>query len=365
MSISSNYLTPANNEDQVILRDFQHAARLYVDDTYARAPKHGFLYFVQFEINDAAVLGKKWAETGKKTAGFLVKKVDLPKFNISTEKINQYNRKTVVQSKLNYNDITIEFHDDNSDITNNLWINYYQHYYVDSRVPNSFNDTKFGEQDYAYGRYSRGVEVPFFKKINIFVLHQQRFTEFSLVNPKVTEWQHDNVDQSNGGKILQNRMTVAYESVVYDSGVIKDSTQAVEFHDVTAPYDSNASPYRYGDLIGPTPIRNFGPSAPYVQGGPGSPPGQLEAIRKLLLQNYLNKKGLGRQTAIGYNIAGGILGATTQSGAGKYSSPQPSQNEPGVFGTPGGVGINIFKGFNTSVDGKIRANPAAIIFPKR
>ena len=46
------------------------------------------------------------------------------------------------------------------------------------------------------------------------------------------------------------------------------------------------------------------------------------------------------------------------------TSLPPTQNQPGIFNLPGGVGINIFKGINTTVDGKIRANPAAIILPK-
>jgi hypothetical protein len=53
------------------------------------------------------------------------------------------------------------------------------------------------------------------------------------------------------------------------------------------------------------------------------------------------------------------------SSPGKYASPPSTQSQPGILNLPGGIGINIFKGINTSVDGKIRANPAAIIFPKR
>lgn len=363
MSASSNYLV-SKGDGSVRLKDFQHAARLYVDDTYAKAPKLGFLYFVEFEINSNAVLDESWDRTNKKIVGLLVKKIDLPKFSITSEKLNQYNRKTVVQSKLNYNDISIDFHDDNSSITHNLWVNYFQHYYIDSRTPDSFADTKFGAINYRYGRYDSEVKNPFIDKIKIFVLHQQKFTQFTLINPKILEWQHDTVDQSEAGKPLKNRMTVAYENVVYSSGIINAAnSEAKSF--IELAYDKDPSPYQYGDLVGPTPIRNFGPKSPYVQGGPGNPPGPLEGIARILAQDYLNKRGLGRRNAVGYNIAGSILGAVTQPGGGKYSSPQPSQNQPGVFGSPGGIGVNIFKGFNKSVDGKIRANPAAIIFPKK
>ena len=37
------------------LRDWQHAARLYVDDTYRLAPKPKFLHYAVFNINQNAI----------------------------------------------------------------------------------------------------------------------------------------------------------------------------------------------------------------------------------------------------------------------------------------------------------------------
>jgi len=71
-----------------------------------------------------------------------------------------------------------------------------------------------------------------------------------------------------------------------------------------------------------------------------------------------------RQNSVAYNIAGSVMGQLG-SGPGKYASPPSTENQLGVFTLPGGVGINIFKGFNTTVDGSIRANPAAILFPPK
>ena len=77
------------------LSDYQHASRMYVANTYARAPKVGFLYFVQFNLNKVALLDATWAGSQKHidSVGLLVKSMDLPKFNIATETLNQYNRK--------------------------------------------------------------------------------------------------------------------------------------------------------------------------------------------------------------------------------------------------------------------------------
>jgi hypothetical protein len=363
MSISVNYLTPEFG-GETRMRDFQHAARLYVDDRYAKAPKVGFLYFVKFNLNSAAVVDQRWLEISKKNLGILVKKIDLPKFNIKNEVANQYNRKTVVQTKLDYNPINIEFHDDNSDITNSLWINYYKHYYADpNTVEAAFKDTKYGTTDYVYGRYGRNVPAPFITDIDIYVLHQQKFTHFKIINPKINDWQHDSLDQSSGSKILQNRMSVSYEAVIYNSGTIKEDSGASEF--LTLNYDTEASPYRYGELQGPQPQYSFGPKSPYISRGRPTSKDPIGGIIGVLAKDYINKKGLGKLGPVGYNIAGGVLQNVLGQGGGKYSSPAPTENQLGVLTGPGGVGINIFKGVNTSVDGKIRANPAAIIFPPR
>jgi hypothetical protein len=381
MPAINNFLSLSGNE---VLRDYQHASRLYVTDKYSKAPKLGFIYFIQININPNAIIDESWAKN-RNDVGLLAKKADLPKFNISMDTINQYNRKTLVQTKLNYQPISIELHDDNSDLTHNFWVNYYKHYYADGNyndssvssvsgkgTPESFRDTKFGTVDYTYGRYDRGDKGEFLDSINIFVLHQGKFTEYTLVNPKITEWTHDSVNQSDGIKILQNRMTVAYENVFYNEGEIKAGIAPEGW--ALNYYDRAGSPYALGgnpknspiytrtksDFDKPGKDRVFG-----VVGGQYKSQNPLLNIGEILAKNLINRKGLGKLGPVGYAVASGVLGQTLGSGAGKYSSAPPPQNQPGIFNLPGGVGINIFKGINTSVDGKIRANPAAIILPPR
>ena len=108
----NNFLT--NNGNGVAFKSYSHATKLYVDDNFARAPKFGFLYFVSFNINAPALSGSYWPANGQQDVGLLVKKVDQPKFKIATETINQYNRKTNIQTKITYEPVSIEFHDDNS-----------------------------------------------------------------------------------------------------------------------------------------------------------------------------------------------------------------------------------------------------------
>jgi hypothetical protein len=243
------------------LRDYEHANRLYVQNTYARAPKVGFLYFVVFNINSNAIQNAQWKNRNQYgEVGLLVKKIDMPRFTIANEVINQYNKKNVVQTGIKYNPVAIEFHDDNSDLTTGLWTNYYKYYYVDSKYgdqgltqatqqnsqtaafKNSGTGTKY-DKNYRYG-LNAGQTDPFFNSIDIFVLHQHRFTKMTLVNPLVTEWSHDNLDQTEPNKILSNKMTVAYESVLYNTGKIKKGSDGGQF--IAHYYDQTPSPLSVG-----------------------------------------------------------------------------------------------------------------------
>ena len=352
------------------MRDYQHASRLYVDDNFARAPKLGFTYFVRFNINTTSF--NEGSKNEYKTAGLLVKKVDLPKFTVDTETINQYNRKKVIQKKVTYNAIKIDLHDDNRDVTTSLWLDYFKHYYNDtSQNSAAFTDTKFGTTDYRYGMYDNSAATkPFFDSIDIFVFHKHRYSSFSLVNPMIKEWQHDSLDQSEGSKILQNSMTVEYENVHYGEGVVADLESSGEWPDIY--YDKELSPILLGTGAKDLTYTQRAASGFDKEGKPrayGSSrtqaSGALFQLASILLKNYINQNGLTRQTSVAYNIAGSAMNAAMSTGAGKYASPPSTESAPGVFTLPGGVGINIFKGINTTVDGSIRANPAAIIFPPK
>lgn len=388
-----NYLNSGN----IIFKDYSHASRLYRDNKFALAPKLGFLYYIVFNINENAIIDKKFSED-KRKVGLLVKKIDLPKFTIKNEKLNQYNRKTVVQTNIQYGSVQVEFHDDYSDISNRLWMNYYKHYYVDSNYgdvevgaasgefrPRAYTNTKYGAVDNAYGLYNNGQANPFFNNIEIYVLHQGNFTKLTLINPMISEWRHDSLNQSEGNKMLSNSMTLDYENVFYKLGQIKKGEEpagfGVEYYDpVGSPYQSGFGEASQGfdnnrkDRVFGVPSNraNYNPlfdqkSKQRVYGLVGAPNqlGALGQIGSILLRNIVNKNGLGRQGPTGYNIASGVLGRTLGGGPGKYAEPVSTQQQPGIFNLPGGVGINIFKGFNTSVDGKTRVNPAAIILPPR
>lgn len=344
-----------------IMKDYQHADRLYVKNTYARAPKVGFLYFVTLNINPLVIgeLSGQWKNKQLyQEVGMLVKRIDLPKFSISIEQVNQYNRKANVQTTIKYNPISMDFHDDNSDITRDLWKYYFQYYYRDSIYGSSrdftteYSNNKYSETAVEYGLNGSQTE-PFFTSIDIYQLHQQKFSKYTLVNPLVSEWGHDSLDQSDGQKVLANKMTVTYETVLYKEGTITKSSP----EGFTAMYyDTSPSPLSIGGngtntLFGAGGIL-AGASA--IFGGEGN------LLQKAILgANVLrNAKQMGKGGLMqeGYSIITGVLGNVQQTG-----------NQPGGVGAAvqnglnqRGIGINLFGNQNSSVNGTTPTKPSTL-----
>jgi hypothetical protein len=338
-----------------ILKDFLHAQRLYRDGRYARAPKVGFLYFVHFNINRRAVIDEVWAnkKDGPRDVGLLVKKIDLPKFEISTETINQYNRWTKVQTSLKYQPVNIEFHDDNNDITNGLWENYYKYNFVNGTYASdaaAFADTKYQDTDYLYGIKNKGSSsIPFLTSIEIYVLHQRNFTQMTLVNPIITNWNHDNLDQDAGSKILSNKITVGYENVIYDSGIISGNSEASEFQ--TRYYDTAPSPILGAKIIDTTQA-------------PGASP---LSILRLAKQTYsfvknvkmLTKAGLKQDFKnLAYGVAGNIEANLLDSNAPPLTSADIANSvSTGISQSRLGFVINTANSINTQI---VNATPSKL-----
>ena len=80
---------------------------------------------------------------------------------------------------------------------------------------------------------------PYLKGIEIFVLHKQRFTSMTLVNPVIGSFSHDNLDQADGAGVLSNAMQIFYETVIYKSGVV-NKNNVPGF--ATVHYDNEPSP---------------------------------------------------------------------------------------------------------------------------
>ena len=84
------------------LRDYTHASKTFRTNGYELKPRFKFLFHTFFNLNTTGIRALANAFDGGDQAsiGLSVKTVDLPSYNISVDTLNQYNRKRLVQSKI-------------------------------------------------------------------------------------------------------------------------------------------------------------------------------------------------------------------------------------------------------------------------
>jgi hypothetical protein len=73
-------------------------------------------------------------------------------------------------------------------------------------------------------------------------LNQGDYTKITLINPLISSWEHDQLSQSEGNKVMANKMSIVYEDVIYETGSIVDIDSGVTLFQDSAVYDNTQSP---------------------------------------------------------------------------------------------------------------------------
>jgi hypothetical protein len=231
------------------MKDYRHASRLYIDNNHKLMPKQKFLFHVVFNT-DETLFVDSFNSNERYELNMLVKSCDLPKYDMSVEEKTQYNKKMYAATRIAYEPVNITFHDDHADTVNAFWKKYYEYHIADSVSMNSdlqISNTKDDLYDWGDKRTTNkfGMDTPnqrkrpYLKGIEIFVLHKQRFTSMTLVNPVIGSFSHDNLDQADGAGVLSNTMQILYETVIYKSGIV-NKNNVPGF--ATVHYDNEPSP---------------------------------------------------------------------------------------------------------------------------
>ena len=249
------------------LRDYTHASKTFRTNGYELAPKLKFLFHTYFNLNPQIPGVQQMLSNGDAASiGLSVKTIDLPSYQLEVDTLNQYNRKRLVQTKINYQPVQITFNDDGGDLIRNLWYNYFNYYYKDpvnqyEGVPNTngtsgnlqttptgfsyntsdtynndrvVNDWGFAGESYSDGSFTGNGKPAFFNDIKIYGLNQHKFAAYVLINPMITDWRHDTYDYAQGTGTMTHTVTIRYETVKYYSGAIgasRPDTNVVGFGD--------------------------------------------------------------------------------------------------------------------------------------
>ena len=233
-SLLNSLVAQLNAQD--LLRDQQHASRIFVDGNFFRHPKYAFMFYVIFDYTTEYEALKTEQKRGIQL-GALCKTAQLPRFTVDSQVMNAYNRKNIVQKSIKYDPVSLRFHDDSADLVREFWYDYYSFYYRDAEYsPEAYTQQhKYKTRtidNWGYGlrpevaspaQQLRGTNYNPLKAIRIFSLMQKKFSEYVLINPIITAFRHGEHNNEGSG-LLEHEMTISYEQVKYRKGKVNKDT---------------------------------------------------------------------------------------------------------------------------------------------
>lgn len=151
---------------------------------------------------------------------FKVKQIDKPRVTMTSQELNNYNKKRIVYTKIDYADATIRIYDTVDNSVLSFWVNYFTYYFGDSRTKSSAaesmnpTDAKFID-DTGWGLRPLTEDTNFFNKISVSAFFAGTTTKFSYMNPKITgiDWQQHDYGSTD---LEEATITFKYEYIQYE-----------------------------------------------------------------------------------------------------------------------------------------------------
>lgn len=191
-------------------------------------PRPKFLFLVRFVRGTTPNTPPVW-ETGLQ---FAVKRLDRPRISADMQTLNQYNKKRLIQTNIKFGAVKIEFHDTQDQMVMQMWQEYASFYFGDFRKT-SGNDWEYDQTNTEFkntGGTGFGLTLPneqvtettkdspknFFSKIECYQFSGGTYTQFDLINPKISSFDPDEMDygSEHGHGIT---MTLEYETIIYQN----------------------------------------------------------------------------------------------------------------------------------------------------
>jgi len=211
----------------IMLRDSRTASHNFRlnNNSWDGIPKPKFLYYVRFlrsnpgSTNNGSSEGD-WA----KGIGILAKSIDRPKIQFDTDVVNQYNKKRIIQKRVEYEPIGFTFHDTVDNRVFHMFEDYFRYYYGDPRNTSAADwSWDITAQQMQTGQAGAWGFIPpidgtnntyFFSHIEFYYIYGGKYSRYDIVNPKIKSFRPSSMEyESNSGAEIQ--MDFEYEGIVY------------------------------------------------------------------------------------------------------------------------------------------------------
>jgi hypothetical protein len=209
-----------------LVRSPRQATTVYGLDG-SSAPRKKSLFYVRFKRKGVA---SGW----QNNLGFMVKSVDRPSVQPDVQEVNQYNKKRQITTGYKIQPMRMVLYDTADSLAMRMWAEYASWYFGDFAQVDAANwqydatTAAFNQADNGAGfgfqpRPSTGNSTDdaldlnssyFFDIIEIYQVFGGQFTQFDLVNPKITAFDPDELDYSVTEPATIT-ISFAYEALLY------------------------------------------------------------------------------------------------------------------------------------------------------
>ena len=219
------------------LRDFRNA---YHYNPSQDPPRQQFGGYVSFVL-DRDLFGQPFFDEVNNDElrvrmSSLIRTADLPQVEFKTQTMNEYNKKKIINTGIEYQPVTIRVVDTASNAWLQIIMKYFAYHYMNPRNKGNpgnrdVNSTNIGQggADFIGSQYGEGGpfdsnkygynvnENPnFFERIDYVLYHAQKGVQYSLINPVMTGFTHTPLDYASND-VMEFTMTFQYESfTTYD-----------------------------------------------------------------------------------------------------------------------------------------------------
>ena len=212
-------------------RDFRNAYGFRPD---INPPRQKFNGYINFIVN-RELYGESWYNDNasfRTQISSLVRTASLPEIEFKTDTKNQYNRKRIINTGVEYQPVDIKV----IDTINNEWLilfmKYYSYHYMNPRNKQGRDSSRetvggtttpgketihsfFGQDTGAWDSNAYGFNLnltsTFFERIDYVLYHGNKAVQYSLVNPTLTRFRTGDIDYSSS-EVMEFDMTFEYES---------------------------------------------------------------------------------------------------------------------------------------------------------
>lgn len=226
-------LNSSQGELNMTLKDSRSAARTWgmKDSALDRVPRAKFLFLLNFlrpMPPDGSVPGTSQTSYGDWASGisFLVKSVSRPNITFKTETVNQYNKKRVIQTGIEYQPINVAFYDTYDQRALKMFKDYTRFYYGEFAAGNrnSWNNDVISPEYQDLGGLDFGFiapsEIPndsyFFENIEFYQFGGGRYSKFVLVHPKIASFDYDDEDYTDTTTPQMLNLSFQYEGIIFE-----------------------------------------------------------------------------------------------------------------------------------------------------